>query len=59
MTHFISIRTKALDHNEIVQLIGKDTLIETAKIVLETIKLKEEYLAQNVFTLYGRFYPRI
>lgn len=62
---FISIRTKARevlqredDLNEIVQLVGKDALAETDKIVLETAKLlREDYLAQNAFTPYDRFCP--
>eukprot|EP01018_Ginkgo_biloba_P026813 Gb_11941 [translate_table: standard] len=55
---FISIRTKARevlqredDFNEIVQLVGKDALAETDKIILETAKLlREGYLAENAFT---------
>ncbi|XXG64402.1 hypothetical protein AAC387_Pa05g2366 [Persea americana] len=62
---FISIRTKARevlqredDLNEIVQLVGKDALAETDKIILETAKLlREDYLAQNAFTPYDKFCP--
>ncbi|KAL5974163.1 hypothetical protein ACLOJK_030826 [Asimina triloba] len=62
---FIDIRTKARevlqredDLNEIVQLVGKDALAETDKIVLETAKLlREDYLAQNAFTPYDKFCP--
>ena len=57
-SYFISIWTKFLDLNEKFKIIGKDTLVENDKIVLETTKLKEDYLAQNVFTLYGGLYPR-
>ncbi|XP_057968606.1 V-type proton ATPase catalytic subunit A [Malania oleifera] len=62
---FIDIRTKARevlqredDLNEIVQLVGKDALAETDKIILETAKLlREDYLAQNAFTPYDKFCP--
>ncbi|KAG6400007.1 hypothetical protein SASPL_141495 [Salvia splendens] len=64
---FIDIRTKARevlqredDLNEIVQLVGKDALAETDKIILETAKLlREDYLAQNAFTpsVYDKFCP--
>lgn len=34
-----------------LQLVGKDALAETDKIILETAKLlREDYLAQNAFT---------
>ncbi|CAM6126749.1 unnamed protein product [Calypogeia fissa] len=62
---FISIRTKAReilqredDLNEIVQLVGKDSLAESDKITLEVAKLlREDYLAQNAFTPYDKFCP--
>uniref|UniRef100_A0A5B6Z2K9 H(+)-transporting two-sector ATPase n=2 Tax=Davidia involucrata TaxID=16924 RepID=A0A5B6Z2K9_DAVIN len=62
---FIDIRTKGRevlqredDLNEIVQLVGKDALAETDKIILETAKLlREDYLAQNAFTPYDKFCP--
>ncbi|KAJ8560159.1 hypothetical protein K7X08_004217 [Anisodus acutangulus] len=62
---FINIRTKARevlqredDLNEIVQLVGKDALAETDKIILETAKLlREDNLAQNAFTPYDKFCP--
>eukprot|EP00850_Spirogloea_muscicola_P013044 SM000087S23326 [mRNA] locus=s87:55428:61275:+ [translate_table: standard] len=62
---FISLRTKAReilqredDLNEIVQLVGKDALAETDKIILETAKLlREDYLAQNAFTPYDKYCP--
>ncbi|RWW49092.1 hypothetical protein BHE74_00044781 [Ensete ventricosum] len=42
----------------IVQLVGKDALAETDKIILETAKLlREDYLAQNAFTPYDKFCP--
>lgn len=44
--------------NEIVQLVGKDALAETDKIVLETAKfLKEDFLQQNSFTAYDKYCP--
>ncbi|XP_024526644.1 V-type proton ATPase catalytic subunit A [Selaginella moellendorffii] len=63
--NFISIRTKARevlqredDLNEIVQLVGKDALAEGDKIILETAKLlREDYLAQNAFSVYDKFCP--
>ncbi|KAK4375332.1 hypothetical protein RND71_006009 [Anisodus tanguticus] len=51
---FINIRTKARE------LVGKDALAETDKIILETAKLlREDYLAQNAFTpqVYDKFCP--
>eukprot|EP00899_Mesostigma_viride_P024267 jgi/Mesvir1/5024/Mv02234-RA.2 len=64
-SEFISIRTTAKevlqkedDLMEIVQLVGKDSLAETDKVVLETAKLlREDYLAQNAFTPYDKFCP--
>jgi V-type H+-transporting ATPase subunit A len=39
--------------NEIVQLVGKDSLSEEDKITLEVAKIiREDYLAQNAFTTY-------
>lgn len=44
--------------NEIVQLVGKDALAETDKIVLETARLiKDDYLQQNSFTKYDKYCP--
>lgn len=62
---FISIRTSARevlqkedDLNEIVQLVGKDSLAETDKIIMETARLiKEDYLQQNGFSKYDKFCP--
>lgn len=43
---------------EIVQLVGKDSLSESDKIILETAKLiREEFLQQNAFTPYDKFCP--
>jgi len=43
---------------EIVQLVGKDSLSESDKIVLEVAKvIREEFLQQNAFTDYDRFCP--
>lgn len=44
--------------NEIVQLVGKDALAESDKIILETSRLiKEDYLQQNSFTKYDKYCP--
>ena len=44
--------------NEIVQLVGKDSLAETDKVTLETAKfLKEDFLQQNSFTDYDKYCP--
>ena len=63
--HFLPARTLARevlqkedDLNEIVQLVGKDSLAESDKITLETAKfLKEDYLQQNSFTKYDKYCP--
>jgi len=45
------------DLNEIVQLVGKDSLAEGDKVTLETAKfLKEDYLQQNSFTPYDKYW---
>jgi len=44
--------------NEIVQLVGKDALAESDKIILETARLiKDDYLQQNSFTKYDKYCP--
>jgi len=44
--------------NEIVQLVGKDALAESDKIVLETARfLKEDFLQQNSYTPYDKYCP--
>lgn len=44
--------------NEIVQLVGKDSLAETDKVVLETARyIKDDFLQQNSFTSYDKFCP--
>mmetsp|Transcript_24320 Transcript_24320/g.67617 ORF Transcript_24320/g.67617 Transcript_24320/m.67617 type:complete len:616 (-) Transcript_24320:156-2003(-) len=44
--------------NEIVQLVGKDALAESDKIILETSRLiKDDYLQQNSFTKYDKYCP--
>lgn len=44
--------------NEIVQLVGKDSLAESDKITLETARLiKDDFLQQNSFTSYDRYCP--
>merc|ERR1719155_69685 len=62
---FIAVRTAARevlqkedDLNEIVQLVGKDSLAESDKIIMETARLiKEDYLQQNGFSKYDKFCP--
>merc|ERR1711871_1078500 len=55
---FVFLRTKVkeiLQHeedlNEIVQLVGKDSLAESAKII------REDYLQQNAYTPYDNYCP--
>lgn len=44
--------------NEIVQLVGKDSLAEGDKVVLETARLiKDDFLQQNSFTSYDKYCP--
>jgi len=46
------------DLNEIVQLVGKDSLAEADKIVLETARfLKDDFLQQNSFTKFDKYCP--
>lgn len=46
------------DLSEIVQLVGKASLAETDKIVLEVAKIiRDDFLQQNGFTPYDRFCP--
>merc|ERR1711871_775867 len=62
---FIFLRTKVkeiLQHeedlNEIVQLVGKDSLAESDKITLEVAKIiREDYLQQNAYTPYDNYCP--
>merc|ERR1711871_166494 len=62
---FIFLRTKVkeiLQHeedlNEIVQLVGKDSLAESDKITLEVAKIiREDYLQQNAYTDYDNYCP--
>eukprot|EP00736_Rhodelphis_marinus_P004488 Rmarinus@m.12918 len=62
---FISLRAKASNLlqkeeglMEIVQLVGKDSLAETDKLILEVAKMiREDFLAQNSFTPYDRYCP--
>ena len=64
-SEFLSLRATARDVlqkedelNEIVQLVGKDSLAESDKITLETAKfLKEDFLQQNSFTAYDKYCP--
>ena len=44
--------------NEIVQLVGKDSLAEADKVCLETARIiKDDFLAQNAFTPYDKTCP--
>ena len=44
--------------NEIVQLVGKDSLAEADKVCLQTAAtLREDFLAQNAFTPYDKMCP--
>ena len=62
---FLSVRVVARevlqkedDLNEIVQLVGKDSLAEADKVTLQTAAfLKDDYLAQNGFSKYDKFCP--
>ena len=46
------------DLTEIVQLVGKDSLAESDKLVLEVAKIiKDDYLAQNGFSSYDKMCP--
>jgi len=62
---FVALRTKCKeilqneeDLNEIVQLVGRDSLAESDKITLEVAKLlRDDFLQQNGFTPYDRYCP--
>jgi len=62
---FIAIRTKCKevlqkedDLAEIVQLVGKSSLAESDKVILETAKLiKDDFLQQNGYSDYDQFCP--
>lgn len=55
-THEILEKEDSLQ--EIVQLIGKDSLDESGKVTLEVAKMiKEDFLQQNSFTDYDRYCP--
>jgi len=62
---FLELRTAAReilqaedDLSEIVQLVGRDSLAETDKVILEVAKLlKDNYLAQNGLSSYDRYCP--
>lgn len=62
---FVSLRVKVKEIlqmedelSEIVQLVGKDSLAETDKIVLDIAGIiKDDFLQQNGFTPYDRFCP--
>merc|ERR1711907_460766 len=43
---------------EIVQLVGRDSLSEDQKLILDTTRIiREDYLAQNAYTDYDKFCP--
>ncbi|KAL4229450.1 V-type proton ATPase catalytic subunit A [Mactra antiquata] len=62
---FVPLRTKTReilqeeeDLSEIVQLVGKGSLAESDKIILEVAKLiRDDFLQQNGYTPYDRFCP--
>eukprot|EP01012_Entosiphon_sulcatum_P037366 TRINITY_DN478_c0_g1_i1.p1 TRINITY_DN478_c0_g1~~TRINITY_DN478_c0_g1_i1.p1 ORF type:complete len:611 (-),score=127.94 TRINITY_DN478_c0_g1_i1:17-1681(-) len=64
-SEFISLRQrvseilqKEEDLQEIVQLVGKDSLSEGDKILLDVAKvIREDFLQQNAFTSYDKFCP--
>jgi len=64
-SEFVALRTKCKEIlqnedelTEIVQLVGKDSLAESDKIVMEVAKvIKDDFLQQNGFTPYDRFCP--
>jgi len=44
--------------SEIVQLVGKDSISETDKVILEVAKLiREDFLAQNGFSAWDKYCP--
>lgn len=62
---FVPLRTQVKeilqeeeDLSEIVQLVGKGSLAESDKIILEVAKLiKDDFLQQNSYTTYDRYCP--
>lgn len=64
-SEFVGLRTKCKeilqmedDLTEIVQLVGKDSLAESDKIILEVATLiKDNFLQQNGFTEYDKYCP--
>ena len=62
---FLALRAKAREVlqkedelNEIVQLVGKDSLAESDKLILEVAKIiKDDYLAQNGFSPHDKTCP--
>ncbi|EFJ49018.1 vacuolar ATP synthase, subunit A [Volvox carteri f. nagariensis] len=57
-TIFREVLQKEDELNEIVQLVGKDALAESDKVVLETARfIKDDYLQQNSFTKYDKYCP--
>jgi V-type H+-transporting ATPase subunit A len=64
-SEFLNLRTKMSeilqreeDLQEIVQLVGQDSLSETDKIILQVAKVvREDFLQQNAYTPYDKFCP--
>jgi len=64
-SEFVTLRTRVKEIlqnedelTEIVQLVGKDSLAESDKVILEDAKLiKDDFLQQNGFTPYDKFCP--
>jgi len=64
-SEFITVRTKIReilqaedDLNEIVQLVGRDSLAESDKVIMEVAKLlREDFLQQNGYTPYDKSCP--
>merc|ERR1711998_4583 len=57
-TKIKEILQKEAELEEIVQLVGKDSLAEGDKITMEVAKIiREDYLQQNAYTPYDKFCP--
>merc|ERR1711871_146376 len=57
-TKIKEILQKEADLEEIVQLVGKDSLAETDKLTLNVARIvREDYLQQNAYTPYDKYCP--
>merc|ERR1712224_75901 len=57
-TKIKEILQKEADLEEIVQLVGKDSLAETDKLTLDVARIvREDYLQQNAYTPYDKYCP--